>query len=123
MPKRLRTRTVSQKLLLKSAQWQRDCPRLSMIKRVIAVAAIAMGLTGCAASVGYGYNVYDPYYSDYHVWADPEPLYYNQWIIDNHRPYREFRRLPHEDQRRYWNWRHGPTAHPAPRPAGPPRRR
>jgi hypothetical protein len=60
--------------------------------------------TGCAASVGY--RVYDPYRSDYQVWSPSEGVYYRQWVDLNHRPYRDFRRLPREDQRAYWTWRH-----------------
>jgi len=81
---------------------------------------VAAGLTGCAARVGYGYTVYDPGYGDYHIWADPEPLYYNQWVIDNKRDWREFRKLKPDEQQQYWKWRHSPTAHPAADPGGPP---
>jgi len=38
-------------------------------------------ITGCAARVGVGYRVHDPYYSDYHAWDGPEVGYYNQWVI------------------------------------------
>ena len=97
-----------------------------MRKAYLAVAlSVGAVLSGCAARVGYGYNVYDPYYGDYHVWTDPEPLYYNQWIIETHRPHRDFRKLRPQQQREYWNWRHSrPQGQvPAPRPGGPPRGR
>jgi hypothetical protein len=94
-----------------------------MIKsRVAAAIALAASLTGCAARVGYGYSIYDPAYGDYHVWNDPEPLYYNQWVTDNHRDWRDFRKLKPEEQRQYWTWRHSPAAHPADHPGGPVRR-
>src|ERR1700728_229792 len=50
-------------------------------------------LTGCAAHVGVGYRVYDPYYGDYHVWNDAEVGYYNQWTVETHRPHRDYRKL------------------------------
>lgn len=65
-----------------------------------------LAITGCAARVGVGYRVYDPYRSDYHVWNNGEVGYYNQWVVETHRPHREFRRLRPEEQREYWRWRH-----------------
>jgi hypothetical protein len=66
----------------------------------------ALAFTGCAAHVGVGYRVYDPYYGDYHVWDDHEVGYYNTWIVETHRPHREFRKLPREEKHQYWTWRH-----------------
>jgi hypothetical protein len=71
----------------------------------------ALGLTVLLSACGggavrVGYRSYDPYYSDYHVWGPAEGPYYNQWIIETHRPQRDFRRLRREDQRNYWRWRH-----------------
>ena len=66
------------------------------------------GLTGCAVHAGIGYRVYDPYYSDYHVWNDGEIAYYNRWAAETHRdPHRDFRKLSHGDQQAYFKWRHG----------------
>ena len=66
---------------------------------------------GCAVRAGVGYRVYDPYYSDYHVWDQAEIGYYNQWIGETHRPHVEYRKLRKQDQREYWTWRHGQTDH------------
>lgn len=73
----------------------------------------ATWLTGCAAhvGVGVGYTVYDPAYGDYHVWDQPEVGYYNTWIVDTHRPHRDYRKLSRKDQREYWQWRHSHGAH------------
>lgn len=78
--------------------------------------AAVLSITGCAARVGIGYNAYDPYYGDYHYWGDPEPGLYNQWIVETHRPPRDFRRLKPEEQHQYFDWRHshGSAARPAP---------
>ena len=62
-------------------------------------------IVGCSAHVGY--RVYDPYYTDYHVWNPGETVYYNRWVGENHRENREFRKLSREDQHAYWTWRHG----------------
>ena len=78
---------------------------------------LAAALASSLASVGcaeHHYRVYDPYYSDYHVWNSYEVGYYHQWTVETHRPYREFRQLPPPEQREYWAWRHG-------RPGPPPR--
>ena len=67
-------------------------------------------ITGCSAQVGY--RVYDPYYSDYHVWSPGETVYYNHWVADNHRANVDFRKLPPEDQHQYWTWRHSQSVPP-----------
>jgi len=79
-----------------------------LLRRYLAPLAIAVCIFfyACAARVGVGYRVYDPYYRDYHVWTGPEPGYYHDWIVETHRPERDFRRLRREDQHAYWTWRH-----------------
>ncbi len=63
---------------------------------LMAASAAPALITGCSAHVGY--RVYDPYYSDYHVWGPRETVYYNRWVADNHRDNVEFRQLSREDQ-------------------------
>jgi hypothetical protein len=79
---------------------------------MLAAVAVPVFATGCASHATV--RVYDPYYSDYHVWNSYEVGYYHQWTVETHRPYREFRQLPPPEQREYWAWRHG-------RPGPPPR--
>jgi hypothetical protein len=82
-------------------------PHSSLIASCLTASLFAaVLLTGCEAHVGVGYRVYDPYYGDYHVWNDPEIGYYNQWVVETHRPHRDFRKLSREDQHAYWTWRH-----------------
>jgi len=57
--------------------------------------------TGCATR-----NYHDPYYNDYHAWDRHERVYYNQWIVENHRDNRDFRKLNKDEQKQYWDWRH-----------------
>jgi hypothetical protein len=59
---------------------------------------------GCAHRVTY--RVYDPYYSDYHVWGPGEDVYYRRWVGERHYGYVDFRHLPAERQHEYWTWRH-----------------
>ena len=77
-------------------------------RKLLLISALAapLAIVGCAARVGVGYRVYDPYRSDYHVWDNGEVGYYNQWLVETHRPHRDFRKLRPEDQRQYWQWRH-----------------
>ena len=56
---------------------------------------------GCEARV----RVYDPYYSDYHVWAAEEP-YYTQWEHDTHRDHMDFNKRSDADKKAYWDYRH-----------------
>ena len=65
---------------------------------------VPMATIGCAHHV---LRVYDPYYSDYHNWDDHERAYYNQWIVETHREHRDYDRLSPEEQKQYWQWRHG----------------
>jgi hypothetical protein len=79
---------------------------------MLAAVLVPVFATGCASHATV--RVYDPYYNDYHVWNSYEVGYYHQWVVETHRPYREFRELPPPEQREYWAWRHG-------RPGPPPR--
>ena len=68
-----------------------------------ALTASVIGTTPCA----HHYRVYDPYYSDYHVWNNDEVVYYHQWARENHRDeHRDFRSIPPGEQKEYWTWRH-----------------
>jgi hypothetical protein len=70
-----------------------------------AVLAGSIGVTACEHH--HYYRVYDPYYSDYHVWNNDEVVYYNQWTRENHYDeHVDFRKLPPERQKEYWTWRH-----------------
>ena len=69
-------------------------------------AALASSLAGIACE-HHAYRVYDPYYTDYHVWNDEEAVYYRRWCDETHRDYRrDFRKLPPEEQKEYFTWRH-----------------
>jgi hypothetical protein len=79
--------------------------RSPFISSLVLAAALASVL-GTACSHHY-YRVYDPYYSDYHVWNDDEVVYYQRWARENHRDeHRDFRKLPAGEQKEYWTWRH-----------------
>ena len=68
---------------------------------LVLTAAFAMVFcAGCAE-----HRVYDPYYHDYHVWAD-EGVYYNQWERETHRDHMDFNRRNEADKKAYWDWRH-----------------
>jgi hypothetical protein len=74
-------------------------------------AALASSVMGIACAHHY-YRVYDPYYSDYHVWNDDEVVYYRQWATETHRdPGRDFNKLRPEEQKEYWTWRHSHADH------------
>ena len=61
-------------------------------------------MSGCAARAEY--RVYDPYYSDYHVWNHDEIVYYNRWEGETHREHRDFNKRSADEQKEYWTWRH-----------------
>jgi hypothetical protein len=69
--------------------------------------ALALAVLGMGCGGHHAYRVYDPYYTDYHVWNDHEVVYYNQWAGETHRdPHRDFRKIPPGEQKEYWTWRH-----------------
>ena len=63
-------------------------------------------INGCAGRVETGYRVYDPYYSDYHVFDNNEIGYYSRWETDTHRSHVDFRKRKPDEQKEYWTWRH-----------------
>ncbi len=77
------------------------------VSSLFLAAALTFSVLGTACAEHHSYRVYDPYYSDYHVWNDNEVVYYQQWSRENHRDSgRDFRKLPPEDKKEYWTWRH-----------------
>jgi hypothetical protein len=85
--------------------------RSNILSSWVLASALALSVTGTACA-DHHHRVYDPYYSDYHVWNDDEVVYYHQWARDNHRDeHRDFRKLPPEEQKEYWTWRHSRGDH------------
>jgi hypothetical protein len=83
----------------------KSTPRLFSSYLLAAVLAVSMG--GAACGGHHYYRVYDPYYSDYHVWNNEEIVFYGQWARENSRDeHRDFRKLRPEEQKEYWTWRH-----------------
>jgi hypothetical protein len=81
--------------------------RGSRFSSLLLATALAASTIGAVACEHHYYRVYDPYYSDYHVWNNDEVVYYNQWATETHHdPHADFRHLPKEDQKSYWTWRH-----------------
>lgn len=81
--------------------------RLSYLSYILLVGALVLATAGVDCERHHDYRVYDPYYTDYHVWNDNEVGYYRQWSNENHRDAgRDFRKLPPEEQKEYWTWRH-----------------
>jgi len=83
----------------------------SFLAVLLLASAIALSAIGTACE-HHAYRVYDPYYSDYHVWNNDEVVYYHQWARENRRDEnRDFRHLPPEEQKEYWTWRHNHGDH------------
>jgi hypothetical protein len=61
--------------------------------------------SGCSARASY--RVYDPGHEDYHVWDSNEGVYYQRWEVETHRDHRDFGKRNADEQKEYWNWRHG----------------
>jgi hypothetical protein len=77
------------------------------LSSLLLAAALGSSVAGVACAEHHAYRVYDPYYTDYHVWDRDEVVYYRQWAGETHRDAdRDFRKLPPEEQKEYWTWRH-----------------
>ena len=77
------------------------------VSSLLLAAALASSFAGLACGDHHHYRAYDPYYTDYHVWNSNEVVYYNQWTTETHRdPHRQFKKLPPNEQKDYWTWRH-----------------
>jgi len=84
---------------------------LLSLRTLLLAAGLASSWAGIACEHHY-VRVYDPYYTDYHVWNDDETVYYRRWAEETHRDRdRDFRRLPPEEQKEYWTWRHNHGDH------------
>ncbi len=79
--------------------YQRD-GLLGALMISFALAAPAV-VSGCAT-----HRVYDPAYSDYHVWNGQEVVLYQRWEGDTHREHKDFNKRPADEQKMYWTWRH-----------------
>jgi hypothetical protein len=85
-------------------QQMRDSRHLRAILLAVVFSSAVLGM-GCGDH--HHYRVYDSYHTDYHVWNSGEVVYYQQWSVETHRDsHRDFRRLPPEQQKEYWDWRH-----------------
>lgn len=73
---------------------------------------LAGALASCVVGTACVHRVYDPYYSDYHVWNNDEVVFYHQWARERHYDeHVDFRKLPADRQKEYWNWRHSHGDH------------
>lgn len=88
---------------------------MNVRSRYLSSLLLALALASSVAGLGCehrSYRVYDPYYTDYHDWNGAEVGYYHRWADETHRdPHRDFRRLPPNEQKEYWTWRHNHGDH------------
>jgi hypothetical protein len=92
---------------------EKDMSRgLHSLSSLLLAAALTSSFAGMACSEHHSYRVYDPYYTDYHVWNNDEVVYYDRWAGETHRDaHRDFRKLRPEEQKEYWTWRHNHGDH------------
>jgi len=62
-------------------------------------------VAGCATHRGYD-RVYDPYYTDYHVWDTHETVYYTQWKTEHNHDHVYFDKRHADEHTQYWTCRH-----------------
>jgi type III secretory pathway component EscR len=49
---------------------------------------------------------YDKQGHNYHTWNNNEDRAYRQYLVEQHRDYRDFNRVNHSQQQQYFTWRH-----------------
>lgn len=49
---------------------------------------------------------HDKNHNDDHEWNSHEDRAYRVYVKENHRKYRDFAKVPENDQQAYWDWRH-----------------
>jgi hypothetical protein len=82
------------------------------LSSLLLAGTLAVSFAGMACADHHYYRVYDPYYTDYHVWNHDEDVYYHRWADETHHDaHRDFRRLPANEQKDYWTWRHNHGDH------------
>jgi len=52
-------------------------------------------------------HFYDPDNRQWHAWNYQENNSYHRWLGEKHQDYRDFSRLPGDQQREYFQWRKG----------------
>jgi len=72
------------------------------------MAALAGSLLAPVAAHAQGVELkfYDRSHKDYHNWNADEDRVYRQYLTDNHRKYRDFKKMSKKQQDEYWRWRH-----------------
>jgi hypothetical protein len=73
--------------------------------------ACAMLIAPAAQADGHEKQYYDRDGHDYHQWNDQEDRAYRIYLGEQHRDYREFRRIKAAQQREYFKWRHDHPDH------------
>jgi hypothetical protein len=73
---------------------------------LVLAAALLLSVMNVGCAEQHAYRVYDPYYHDYHRWDGNENARYRQWVKENRREDRDFRRLDRDQQHQYFDWRH-----------------
>lgn len=82
------------------------------LSSLLLAAALASSSAGIGCAEHHAYRVYDPYYTDYHTWNNDEVVYYHRWAEETHHDRdRDFRKLPPNEQKEYWTWRHNHGDH------------
>ena len=67
------------------------------------VLVITAASAGCAGRV----RIYDDDHRDWHQWNRDEDVQYRRYLGERHEDYREYSKLKPDEQKDYWNWRHG----------------
>jgi hypothetical protein len=80
--------------------------RFLVISALLSGAALITPLAARADDRDHQKRYYDRDGRDYHTWNNQEDRAYRVYLQDQHRDYREFRRVKPNQQSEYFRWRH-----------------
>jgi hypothetical protein len=80
--------------------------RFLVISALLSGAALIIPLAATADDRDHQKRYYDRDGRDYHTWNNQEDRAYRVYLQDQHKDYREFRRVKPNQQTEYFRWRH-----------------
>jgi len=85
--------------------------RFRYLGLLLLVGSLSTPLVTAGCNARASYEVYDPYYGDYHTWDATEVSFYSQWETQTHRSHVDYNKRSDADKKEYWTWRHNQPDH------------
>ena len=80
--------------------------RYLILSALVMSAALVAPVVARAEDNHHEKRYYDRNGRDYHTWNNNEDRAYRQYLVEQHRDYREFHGVKRNQQQEYFSWRH-----------------